>query len=97
MAHYVYIIYSKKRNGFYIGETTDITKRLEIHNNEVLNTNSTKDGIPWELFHTIVCVNRTQALSIEKHIKRMKSANFIKNLSLYPEITDRLLTTYSGV
>ncbi len=36
--------------------------------------------------------NTTQAYQIEKHIKNMKSANYIRNFLKYPEIADKLFS-----
>jgi hypothetical protein len=43
------------------------------------------------LFFVINCNSSTQAYQIEKHIKNMKSANYIRNFLKYPEIADKLL------
>ena len=50
----------------------------------------------WMLFHSIDCENIKQAGNIERHIKRMKSSKYIRNLKLYPEISDKLLMKYKG-
>ena len=36
--------------------------------------------------------NTTQAYQIEKHIKNIKSANYIRNFLKYPEIADKLFS-----
>ena len=50
----------------------------------------------WELFLAIECQTVSQALKIEKHIKRMKSRMFIENLKRYPELQEKLLLKYAG-
>lgn len=47
-----------------------------------------------ELIFTIECVTKHQGLSIEKHIKSMKSRIYIQNLLKYPEMKFKLLEKY---
>ncbi len=44
---YVYVIQSKKTKDLYFGFTTDLEKRLEVHNQG--KNISTKFGVPWEI------------------------------------------------
>lgn len=92
--HYVYIIFSESLKRFYIGETIDLSKRLVEHNEGIYARSFTKKAQDWELFLTVTCENKTQAIQIEKHIKRMKSVIYIKNLKLYPEIAEKLKEKY---
>lgn len=48
----------------------------------------------WAIFHTIKCDDIKQARAIKSHIKRMKSAVYIKNLKKYPEISEKLKSRY---
>ena len=84
-------LFSKKLNRFYIGSSDNYLKRLEEHNDIKYEDAYTARGIPWELFFVINCNSSTQAYQIEKHIKNMKSANYIRNFLKYPEIADKLL------
>ncbi|WP_268225800.1 GIY-YIG nuclease family protein [Sinomicrobium oceani] len=93
--HYVYIIFSESLNRFYVGETIDLNKRLAEHNEGIYTRSYTKKAQNWKLFFTIGCESKTQAIQIEKHIKRMKSVIYIKNLKLYPEIAERLKEKYN--
>ena len=92
-----YIIYSKKLNKFYIGATQDdLYVRIEKHNNHTYgNHRYTAKSNDWELFVFIECVSYTQAIRIEKHIKKMKSSNYIKNLIEYPELVQKLKDKYN--
>lgn len=92
--HFVYILYSKKLNRYYIGETFDVATRLQRHNSDYYENKYTSKGQPWELFLKIDYQDKKQALKIEQHIKRMKSKNYIKNMILYPEIVEKLLLKY---
>ena len=68
MKHFVYIIYSKTADKFYVGETPEAEMRLLFHNDKEKNTNSTKAGIPWELFWCVEVADRGLARKIELHI-----------------------------
>jgi putative endonuclease len=92
--HYVYILKSIKTGYFYIGETPEVSIRLEFHNDVEKNTNSTKTGIPWEVFWILEVSDRKIARLIEKHIKSMKSTTYIVNLKKFPEISKKLILKY---
>ena len=91
--HQVYILFSKKLNRFYIGYTFDLEIRLEFHAMATQRkfTSKAKD---WEVFITIPCVTKCQALLIESHIKRMKSKQYILNLKKHHSISEKLLIKY---
>ena len=93
MKHWVYILNSEKLDRFYTGETSDFDVRMDFHRNSASHkfTGKARD---WELFLKFECECRSQALSIEKHIKKMKSSVYIHNLKKYPEIIVRLKSRY---
>jgi len=93
--HYVYIIRSLKSDKFYVGETPDVILRLAFHNDPEKNTNSTKSGIPWEIFFVLELNNRVVARKIELHIKKMKSREYLMNFKKYPEMSDKLISKYT--
>ena len=76
--YFVYIIYSKKKDGFYIGYTANINSRITKHNSGT--TISTKSGIPWKLIYSEQYVTKTEAIKREKAIKKKKSRNYIEYL-----------------
>jgi putative endonuclease len=92
--HFVYIIYSNEYDQFYIGETENIEKRLEQHIEGSFSKGFTIKAKDWELFLLITCLDRVHARKIEKHIKKMKSKRYIRNLKRYPEMQTRLLNTF---
>jgi putative endonuclease len=91
---FVYIVYSKSIDAFYIGQTKDLEQRIIIHNKGTFKGSSTKIANDWALYFSILCETRQQALLIEKHIKRMRNRTFYANLKNYPEISLRLLAKY---
>jgi len=92
--HYVYIIFSSSAHKFYIGETLNITERLEKHNSGAYANAFTSQTNDWTIQATIECQNRTQALQIEKHIKSMKSKVYIENVIKYSEMRDKLINRF---
>ena len=74
---FVYILFSDKKLRYYVGQTADIEKRLKKHNQG--NVPSTKYGIPWKLVLQIEVTNRSEALILEKKVKKRGAKRFIDN------------------
>ena len=68
MEFFVYVIFSKKLNRYYVGQTSNVTKRIEEHNEA--KAKYTSKGIPWELVATIQINSRTEAIKLELKIKK---------------------------
>jgi len=87
-----YIIFSKKLNRFYTGFTqSDLDERILKHNDGSYGGHRfTAKANDWELFIGIECESFKQATTIERHIKKMKSSTYIKNLKAYPEMIEKL-------
>jgi len=92
--NFVYILYSKLIDGYYIGEAVDLEERMEQHNLGFYETAYTKKAKDWILYYFIKCNSRFQARKIETHIKKMKSKTYIQNLKKYPEITKKFKDRY---
>ncbi|MDO5979991.1 GIY-YIG nuclease family protein [Flavivirga spongiicola] len=73
----VYILYSEKSSRYYVGQTTDIEKRLKRHNLGIVP--STKYGVPWELVLQIEVLSRSEAMILERKIKKRGAKRFIDN------------------
>ena len=92
---HVYILFSKKLDRFYIGQTTlAIEERLDQHNKGFNENSFTTKGRPWELYLLLTCNSREQAQKVERHIKKMKSKTYINNLFKYPEMREKLLKRF---
>ena len=76
-AFYVYILYSRSLDRYYVGQTSDVEKRLSFHNDTKRNRIWTKRGIPWELKIRIPFPSRAEAVSAESFIKKQKSRRTI--------------------
>jgi putative endonuclease len=92
---FCYIIYSQNLDRFYIGYTHEtINTRIDNHNSAKFENSYTSNSNDWKLFFSVECSSQKQALNIEKHIKRMKSRHYMQNLTIYPEISEKLLKKY---
>jgi putative endonuclease len=94
MTHFVYILYSESADRFYVGETCNIELRIQQHNSGFYKSAFSKKASDWNLFWSVDCKSRTQALKIEKHIKKMRNRTFYQNLTKYPEMTEKLLQRF---
>ena len=74
----VYILKSFVNNKYYIGQTSDIEKRLVYHNSGY--SKSTKAGIPWKLVHSENYDTRQQAIRRESELKKYKSRKIIEKI-----------------
>ena len=92
--YWVYILYSKSLDRFYIGYTSDLVSRLAQHINHVFKGSFTDKANDWEVFFSVECKNERQAIAVEKHIKKNKSRKYLKNMKVYPEISSKLLEKY---
>lgn len=94
--HFVYIIHSGSLDKYYVGETSDIQRRLVWHNSHLFENSYTKTASDRELFFLLECPNIKTARAIEKHIKSMKSRKYYQNLVQYAEISEKLIEKYSN-
>jgi putative endonuclease len=74
---YVYVIKSNSKGSTYIGQTEDINKRIEQHNQGVLGR-YTKNKGPWELVYSEEYKTRSEAMQREKYLKTGVGREFIK-------------------
>jgi putative endonuclease len=91
----VYILFSPLLQSYYTGFcNTSVAERLEKHNSGFYKGSYTSKADDWLLQLVIECDSTKQALQIEKHIKKMKSKIYIKNLLQYPEMIEKLKLKY---
>ncbi|MBG6110260.1 putative endonuclease [Flavobacterium sp. CG_23.5] len=84
--YFIYIIYSKKLDRYYIGTTDKVEVRLLEHNSGFYNDSYTVKGIPWELNLSFECESSEKAYRLEKFLKRMKSRVFLEKVIVDPDI-----------
>jgi putative endonuclease len=91
MNHFLYILHSVKSNKFYVGETHDVQQRILSHNHHSYKNSFSKIANDWTLVLSFTCENRTDALFLERFIKKMKSKVFIEKVIQNPEILTDIL------
>ncbi len=74
----VYILQSSKDNKYYIGQTNNLSQRIERHNAGMVL--STKSRRPLKLIYSEDFVTRSQAVSREKELKSFKGGDKFKKL-----------------
>ncbi len=74
----VYIIKSLITDKYYIGQTSDIKKRLLYHNSGY--SKYTKSGIPWKLVYSENYDTRQKAMKRETELKNSKSRVMIEKI-----------------
>lgn len=65
--HYVYLLYSRTKREYYIGETSDLRRRFSEHNEG--KTFSTRGGIPWEVVYYEAYQSKQAAQVRERRLK----------------------------
>ncbi len=66
--YYVYILYSESIEQYYKGQTNDIEDRMVRHNGG--RNEYTKRGVPWTLVWCIEKATRSEAMQLEKILKK---------------------------
>jgi putative endonuclease len=91
-----YVLFSEHLQRHYIGVChTDLQSRIKKHNlHEYGEHRYTAKASDWKLKLCIECSSYKQAIKIEKHIKRMKSADYIGSLLKFPEMSEKLKEKY---
>ena len=71
----VYILYSEKSSRYYTGQTVNIKERLRRHNQG--RVKSTAYFVPWKVILTITVESRTEAVKLERKIKKRGARRFV--------------------
>lgn len=74
----VYILESTVNNAYYIGQTNNLTRRLDAHN--AGKNISTRRYRPWRIKYTREFSTRSEAVKFERHIKSLKKRSFINKI-----------------
>ena len=74
----VYAIYNQKHGKIYIGQTDNLTIRLELHNKKVLKGYTSRFDGEWKVIYSEVVKTRQEALKREKQLKSYRGREFIK-------------------
>ena len=77
---YIYILYSATSDIYYVGHNNNPWERLIQHNTKESDTFSSKHQ-PWNLVCVFECGStRSEALKLERFIKKQKSRTVIEKL-----------------
>jgi putative endonuclease len=74
---YTYVLYSKKFDRIYVGQTNNLKTRLEKHNTGLIF--STKPYEPWEMIYHEEFDTRAESMKREKELKSHKGRDYIRN------------------
>lgn len=78
MMYNIYVLYSKKFDRIYIGQSDNIDRRIKQHNSgHVL---STKAYIPFELVYSEHFGTRDEAVQREKDLKSTTGRRFLRKI-----------------
>jgi putative endonuclease len=80
---YTYILYSKKLNSFYKGETGNIIDRLTRHNSGY--EKATRLGVPWTLVWKGEKATKSEAKILERKLKNLSVKSTIEFILKYDE------------
>lgn len=79
MEYVVYILFSESLDRYYVGQTSNIEKRLATHNQG--GRKYTSKGKPWILVKIYPCPNRSEAFKLEERIKKEVSGGTLKKVN----------------
>jgi len=83
MIHIVYILYSKKLDRFYVGQTPNLSNRLTALNNG--ESSLTSQGTPWTLLWSTTKDTFRAAEILEDKLKNLSRQRKIKFMRKYHE------------
>ncbi len=75
----VYILQSQSTGKRYVGQTSNLERRLDAHNQEL--SRYTKGRGPWVLVYSETYNTRSEAIVREKFLKSGKGREIISNLT----------------
>ncbi|MBL0337530.1 MAG: GIY-YIG nuclease family protein [Chitinophagaceae bacterium] len=79
---YIYILFSRAFDKFYIGYTRDYRQRLIQHNTQDFHHTFTSKYRPWELAAVFEAgTHEGEVMKLEKFIKKQKSRRLLEQLS----------------
>ncbi|MEM0543710.1 GIY-YIG nuclease family protein [Flavobacterium sp. j3] len=84
--HCLYILYSKTVDKYYVGESHNVEERILKHNEHAYKGSFSKIANDWELCLKLALDTSSDAIYLEKFIKRMKSKVFIEKIISNPDI-----------
>ena len=71
MEYFTYILYSERKNRYYVGHTSDLEGRLRRHNSN--HKGYTGQSCDWQLVYFETFMSKSNAYHREREIKSWKS------------------------
>ncbi|MDO8728257.1 MAG: GIY-YIG nuclease family protein [bacterium] len=87
MSNFVYILQSLKNGEYYIGNTNNLTRRLDEHNSG--KTKSIKNYLPFVLKFSQEYKSKSEAVKIELKLKKWKNRKIIEQIIKDKEIKSK--------
>ncbi len=81
MSYFVYILYSQPHRRYYIGQTSDIQKRIARHNAGI--EQATAPYRPWVLALSLQKQSRGAAMILERKLKNLNTDDLITFIIKY--------------
>ena len=78
----VYILYSKTFDKYYIGQSSDVRKRITLHNDG--RVKSTAPYVPWEIHWYCTKSWRSEASILEGELKNLNRTTIKAFIVKYP-------------
>ena len=78
MGYRVYILHSNSLKKYYTGYSSDVEERFKKHNLGFSTFTST--GTPWEIIWTSIFMQKSDALKLEKKIKKRGARRYMTDL-----------------
>ena len=76
---FTYILFSQVKQEYYVGHTNSIEIRFEKHN--LGEVTSTKHAKPWSLVTTFEFKTRSEAMRLEKKIKKRGIKRYLQDIN----------------
>ena len=76
--YYIYAIYNKQCDQYYIGQTFNLSDRLLDHNQHAFKGYTSRFEGEWKLFYCEKVATRSEALKRERQLKSFRGREFIK-------------------
>lgn len=78
MSFWVYVLYSEKDSGLYVGQTNNLQNHMHRHNSQQVK--ATKNRLPVVCIHNEKYATRTEATKRERFLKSLWGARNKKNI-----------------
>jgi len=78
MSYFVYAVYNSQSNKIYIGQTTDIIKRVAQHNDPSFPKFTSRYKGGWIMIYKEILLSKADMIKREKELKSYQGRKFIR-------------------